>query len=61
MIHYHGGGWVIGDLETHDAIARYYCRHADAIVLNVDYRLARHKFPAAVEDSYMAACWAAEH
>jgi acetyl esterase len=62
VIHYHGGGWVIGDLETHDAIARYYCKHADAIVLNVDYRLApEHKFPAAVEDSYMAACWAAEH
>jgi acetyl esterase len=62
VIYYHGGGWVIGDLDTHDALARYYCKHADAIVLNVDYRLApEHKFPAAVEDSYLAACWAADH
>jgi acetyl esterase len=62
VVYYHGGGWVIGDLDTHDSIARYICKHADAIVLNVDYRLApEHKFPAAVEDSYLAACWAADH
>jgi len=62
VIYYHGGGWVIGDLDTHDSIARYYCRHADVIVVNVDYRLApEHKFPAAVEDSYLAACWTADH
>ena len=62
VLYYHGGGWVIGDLDTHDAIARYICTHADVIVLNVDYRLApEHKFPAAVEDSYLAACWAADH
>jgi acetyl esterase len=62
VLHFHGGGWVIGDLDTHDRIARYYCKHADAIVVNVDYRLApEHKFPAAVEDAYLATCWAAEH
>jgi len=62
VVYYHGGGWVIGDLDTHDAIARYLCTHADVIVVNVDYRLApEHKFPAAVEDSYLAACWVADH
>jgi acetyl esterase len=62
VINYHGGGWAMGDLETHDRIARYYCRHADAIVVNVDYRRPpEHKFPAAVDDSYLAACWAVEH
>jgi len=62
VVNFHGGGWVIGDLDTHDRIARYYCTHADAIVLNVDYRLApEHKFPAAVDDAYLAVCWAAEH
>src|SRR5262249_9467521 len=35
VVNFHGGGWVIGDLDTHDRIARYYCAHADAIVLNV--------------------------
>ena len=59
---YHGGAWVLGDLDTHENMARYYCRHADVIVINVDYRLApEHKFPAAVEDSYAALCWAADH
>ena len=62
VIHYHGGGWAMGDLDTHDRLARYYCTHADAIVVNVDYRRPpEHKFPTAVEDSYLAACWAAEH
>lgn len=62
VINYHGGGWAMGDLDTHDRIARYYCKHADAIVVNVDYRRPpEHRFPAAVEDSYFAACWAAEH
>jgi acetyl esterase len=62
VVHYHGAGWVGGDLDTHDAIARYYARHADAIVIAVDYRLApEHPFPAAVDDAYAAAAWAADH
>src|SRR5262249_31225803 len=62
VINYHGGGWAMGGLETHDRIARYYCKHADAIVVNVDYRRPpQHKIPAAVDDSYLAACWVAEH
>jgi acetyl esterase len=62
VVHYHGAGWVGGDLDTHDAIARYYAKHADAVVISVDYRLApEHPFPAAVDDAYAAAEWAAAH
>jgi acetyl esterase len=62
VVHFHGGGWAMGDLDTHDRMARYYCNHADAIVINVDYRRPpEDKFPAAVDDSYLAACWAADH
>ncbi|HVZ24170.1 MAG TPA: alpha/beta hydrolase [Vicinamibacterales bacterium] len=62
VLQFHGGGFVLCDLDTHDALARHYCRHADAIVVSVDYRLApEHKFPAAVDDSYAALCWVAEH
>jgi acetyl esterase len=62
VVHFHGGGWAMGDLDTHDRIARYYCKHADAIVINVDYRRPpEDKFPAAVDDSYLATCWAADH
>lgn len=60
VVHFHGAGWVGGDLDTHDAIARYYARHADAVVVAVDYRLApEHRFPAAVDDAYAAVEWAA--
>lgn len=62
VLHYHGGGYLAGDLDSHDRIARWYCRHADAIVISVDYRLApEHRFPAAVEDAYAALLWSAEH
>lgn len=59
-LHYHGGGWVIGDLDTHDADCREVCRRAGVIVIAVDYRLApEHPYPAAVEDCFAAAQWAA--
>ena len=62
VVHFHGAGFVAGDLDTHDAIARYYAKHADAIVVAVDYRLApEHRFPAAVDDSYAATLWASTH
>ena len=58
----HGGGWVLGDLDTHDNMARFICKRARCLVLSVDYRLApEHPFPAAVDDSFAALCWAAEH
>ena len=62
VVHLHGAGFVAGDLDTHDSIARFHCKHADAVVVSVDYRLApEHPFPAAVEDSYAAVEWAARH
>jgi acetyl esterase len=62
LVYYHGGGFVIGDLETHDLACRILCREAGTGVLAVDYRLApEHPFPAAVEDAAAALSWAAEH
>jgi acetyl esterase len=59
---FHGGGWVIGDLETHDNMARYLCRGARAVVVSIGYRLApEHPFPAAADDAVAAARWIAGH
>lgn len=60
MIFYHGGGWVIGDLETHDPLCAEIARTLGMTVLSVDYRLApEHKFPAATEDCLAVTEWAA--
>jgi acetyl esterase len=62
VVFFHGGGWVIGDLDTHDNMARNICRSSGAVVLAVDYRLApEHPFPAAADDAVAAARWAAGH
>ncbi|TGD88043.1 alpha/beta hydrolase [Mycolicibacterium sp. CH28] len=62
LVFYHGGGYVFGDLETHDSACRLICRDAGVHVLAVDYRLApEHKAPAAVDDAYAAYLWAREH
>jgi acetyl esterase len=62
LVYYHGGGWVIGDLETHDGLCRFLAAHSGCRVLSIDYRLApEHPFPAAVEDAAAAFAWAAEH
>lgn len=62
LVFYHGGGWTIGDLETHDALCRLTCRDAEIHVLAIDYRLApEHPAPAAVDDAYAAFTWAYEH
>lgn len=59
LVFYHGGGFVFGDLETHDSACRLICRDAGVHVLAVDYRLApEHKAPAAVDDAYAAYLWA---
>jgi acetyl esterase len=62
LLYLHGGGWTIGDLETHDEPCRLLCVHADIHVLALDYRLApEHPFPAAHEDAEAAFGWAAQH
>ena len=62
LLFLHGGGFVVCDLDTHDAPCRILCQHGDLCVLSVDYRLApEHPFPAAVEDARAALAWALEH
>ena len=62
IAYFHGGGWVVGDLDTQDMICRGLAHGARAVVLSVDYRLApEHRFPAAVDDAYAATCWASKH
>jgi len=62
MVFYHGGGFVIGDLDSHDSMARAIAVQVGAVVVAVDYRLApEHPFPAAVDDAFAALQWVSEH
>ncbi|WP_106496732.1 alpha/beta hydrolase [Lentibacillus sp. Marseille-P4043] len=62
LVYYHGGGWVLGDLESHDAVCRFLANTASCVVISVDYRLApESKFPAAVDDAYDSLEWIVEH
>lgn len=62
LLYVHGGGFVIGDLETHDKVCRTLCHDVDAVVVAVDYRLApEHPFPAAVDDVACTLRWVAAH
>jgi acetyl esterase len=59
VVFFHGGGWVVCDLDTHDAVCRRLSLGADAVVVSVDYRLApEHRFPAAPDDCLAATRWA---
>src|SRR5437762_4966104 len=62
LMYFHGGGWVIGDLDTHDVLCRQLTAEAGVTVVNVDYRLApEHKFPAAADDAWAATRWTVAH
>ncbi|HZR14591.1 MAG TPA: alpha/beta hydrolase [Acidimicrobiia bacterium] len=62
VVYFHGGGWVICDLDTHDGTCRALANGVNAVVVSVDYRLApEHKFPAAAEDAYEVTSWVAAH
>ena len=62
LVYFHGGGWVLGNIESHEGVCRAVANAAGLIVATVDYRLApEHRFPAAAEDAYAAAAWAAAH
>lgn len=62
LVHFHGGGWVLGDLEAYDPTCRALTNAAKCVVVSVHYRMApEHRFPAAVEDCFAALQWAARH
>jgi acetyl esterase len=62
LMFFHGGGWMYGDLESHDPACRFLAEQSGVQILSVDYRLApEHKFPAAVEDCQAAYRWLATH
>ena len=58
LVYFHGGGWTIGDLDTHDTLCRQLCNGSGCAVISVDYRLGpEHRFPSAVDDSVAALQW----
>jgi acetyl esterase len=62
VVYFHGGGWVIMGIETHDWICRRLAKESGAVVVSVEYRLApEHRFPAALDDCYTAAKYVADH
>ena len=59
-VHFHGGGWVLGDLDSHDGLCRGLCARSGALVISVDYRLApEHPYPAALDDAWESVLWIA--
>lgn len=62
LLFFHGGGFTIGSINSHDPVARQLCAQAEAVVVSVDYRLApESRFPAAVEDCFAATEWVADN
>jgi acetyl esterase len=62
LAYFHGGGWVLGSLETHHGVCATLAKLSGCVVCSVDYRMApEHRFPAAVEDAWAATTWLAEH
>ncbi len=62
IVYFHGGGWVMGNIETHDTLCRHLANASEAVVVSVDYRLApEHRFPAAFDDAFEATRFVADH
>ena len=62
LVYFHGGGWVIGDLDMEDVAHRSIANQVGCVIVSIDYRLApEHPFPAAIDDCYAATLWATEH
>ena len=62
LVWFHGGGWVVGDLESADATARHLCNESSSVIISIDYRLAPEtKFPGAPDDCYAATQWVSEN
>ncbi len=62
VLFFHGGGWVIGSIDSHDALCRRLCNNSQCLVASVGYHLApEHKFPTGLEDCYAATLWASQH
>lgn len=62
LVFFHGGGWALGNLDTHDGLCRALANRAECIVVSVDYGLSpEHRFPGPLEDAYLATRWVAEN
>jgi acetyl esterase len=62
LVYFHGGGWVVGSLDSHDGVSRFLAAHGRCVVVSVDYRRApEHKFPAALDDAWAATRWVRDH
>ena len=62
ILYFHGGGWVLGNIQTHDGVCRHLARATGCVVISVDYRLApEHKYPAALNDAYAATAYVSQH
>lgn len=62
LVYFHGGGWVVGGLDSHDGVARFLSVHGRCMVVAVGYRLApEHRFPAALDDAWAATLWLQAH
>jgi acetyl esterase len=62
LVFFHGGGWVVGNIDSHEAMCRHVANRAECAILSVDYRMGpEHKFPAAVEDGFAATAWTADN